>query len=426
MNNRTKKSGFIHNHRYAICFFLYTVIYNFLIVTRLKFWETQPGGTYMFHIIDFKSAGFRPGVLPGAIFNLIFGKHASIKTANIYETVLILLFFLAVSLMLEFLFKRIEQQYRGSAILLFFLYLSGSFTFSIYTGTLGMLDVYLLFFSFLFFVIAENKALRFCIPLLFALCITVHMSAVLNYLIMMSILILYRISIETEQKEKKAYLAVFVLSMAVTAGLSVYYLVFVKDMPMSVQDFNKMLEDRGGTYLAYLDYTFYDYNIYKNTGLYPAELYSIESPVWRALRLAVQKVYFLHTEFVTVYTPNFWDRVARFAFSFVMLCPPMYYFYKLMRGFFKSAGENRLKKFCVFLMMVQFPFTAVFGYLFSLDIIRWFAHAFLISLTMMFYVMYKEQDFRAKVMETVESVKSSPAAWIYCLAYFFIIFDAYT
>lgn len=426
MNNKTQKSGFLFRHRFSVGFFVFLALYNYIIVNRLKFWEVDSGGTYLHHIIDYKSLGFRSGLLPGSVYYGIFGENSSVKTASIYETVLILLFFIGMSVMLEKFIYKVNEQYRSTALVLVFLYISGPFTFSTFTDTLGMLDVYWLFFSLAFFFVLDNKVLSFFIPVLFALSLMVHMSAVLCYLIMFSILILYRLSLEQDGKKKKSYTAVFVLSMVATAFLAVFFLVFKKDMPMTVEEFNGMLEKRGGTYFAYYDYTFYDYNIYKGTGLYPAELYDIESPVWRAIRLAIQRIYFLHTEFIRDYTQNRSALILRAVSSLLILSPVMFFFYRHMRRFYKSIDSNKLKKFSVFLMMVQFPFTVITGNLVSLDVNRFFTHAFLISFTMFLYVMYKEEDFRADVLETVERIKTMPATYIYCLGYFFVNFSAYS
>ncbi len=426
MKKQKQKSGFLSEHRFCIASFLYLTLYNYVIVTRLKLWKVESGGTFMHHIIDYKSLGFRSGLLPGSIFYSIFGSKASVTTATIYETVLLLLFFFGLSVALEKFMKRVRPQDRPAAAALVFLYLSGPFTFAAFSDTLGMLDAYFLYFSLIFFFIIENKVMRFLIPVIFALCLMTHMSAVLCCIILLSIILLYRISIEEDGKKKKTYTLIFALSMLVTAGLSVYFTVFVKEMPLTVEKFNEMLEGRGGTYLAYYDYTFYDYNIYNGTGLYPEELYSIESPLWRALRLAIQKVYFLHTEFVRVYTPNASQRILRYVAAVLLLSPPMYYYYRIMGRFFKSIEGNKLKKFSVFLMMVQFPFTVITGCLFSLDVIRWFTHAFIISLTMLLFVMDREEQVKTQTLQTVERVRHNPAALIYALSYFFVNFAAYT
>jgi hypothetical protein len=274
--------------------------------------------------------------------------------------------------------------------------------------------------------VIENKILRYVIPALFVLSLMVHMSAVLCYAVLFGIILLYRISVEEDSKKKKSYLTVFIISMVFTASLAVYFLAFKKEMPIDVDEFNSLLEGRGGKYFVYYDYTFYDHNYYEHTLLYPAELYDIENPVVRAVRLAFARLYFLHTEYKRVYMPNYFDRILRIAVSLVLLAAPMTFFYKKMIKFFRSVGENKLKKFCVFLMMIQFPFTLVLGCLFSLDIIRWFAHAFIISFSILLYVMTREDELKNDVLSSVEKIRSQPAVWIWALAYFFVSFSAYT
>jgi len=418
--------GFLYGHRFSIGFFIYLVLYNFIVVTRFKFWEVSEKGTYMHHIIDYKTFGFREGMLPGSIYYGIFGENASVKSASIYETVLIILFFLAVSILLERFMKHVEPRFRTAALVAVTVFLSGPFTFAVFTDELGMPDVYLLFFAIVFFFTVENRILRFLIPAVFVLLTMVHLSALISYIVLLGILLLYRISTETEGNKKKALWAVFAISIFASAGMVVYLLAFKKEMPVSVNEFNSILESRGGKYFTYLDYTLYDYNYDVFGGnLYPQEIYSIANPVLRALKLAFAKLHFLHNDYMQYFSQGA-NLPLRFVISAVLLTPLMAFFYKHIFRLFKSIDGNRLKKFSVFLMMVQFPFTLILGYTFSLDIIRWVSHAFIISFVMFLYVLYREEQTRTEVLEAVEKIRAVPATYIYLLAYCFVNFSAYS
>ena len=85
----------------------------------------------------------------------------------------------------------------------------------------------------------------------------------------------------------------------------------------------------------------------------------------------------------------------------------------------KNLRDNRLQRFCVFLMMVQFPFTAIFGCLFSPDVIRWVTHAFLVFFTMLLYLLYHEETLRAEMLEDLDRLRKEPLSMIWFLAYFF-------
>ena len=389
-------------------------------------WQTPALGSYTHHIVDYGTLGFRSGLLPGSIYYGLFGENASVKSAAAYDTVLILIFFLAASVLLERFMNRVSLQYKTAALIISLVLLSGPFTFAVYTDELGMLDVYFLFFSIIFFFVFENKILRFVVPAVFVLLAMTHMSSVISYMVLLGTLMLYRISTEEDPKQKKSLVAVFALSMVAAMGISVYFLAFKKDIPITVEQFNQIAEQRGGKYFSYYDYILFDRNYYTGGYLYPEELYEIENPVWRALSLSYARIKFLHTEYLRVYMTNFAERVLRFAVSVILLSPLMAFYYKKMYRLFRSIENNKLFKFSVFLMMVQFPFTFGFGYLFSVDIIRWFAHSFLISFTMLLYVMYRQEDFRNDVLSSVDSFRQMPATWIYLLAYSLVNFSAYS
>jgi hypothetical protein len=104
----------------------------------------------------------------------------------------------------------------------------------------------------------------------------------------------------------------------------------------------------------------------------------------------------------------------------------MFFYYRVMGRLFRNTEGNKLKKFCVFLMLVQFPFTVLAGNMLSLDINRWFAHAFLISMTMLLYVAYNEEKVREHVFELIDAVRTVPTTYVYALAYFLIIFGAFS
>ncbi len=411
MSKQDNKERFVYRHRFAAFFFLYTVLYNFLIVNRMKFWQVT-NITYAYHLVDYRTLGFRSNILPGAIYNAIFGSHFSRTTATIYETVLLLLFFLGVAVFLERFLGGVEQQHKRSAFFLILFYLSGSFTFSAFADELGMLDVYWLFFSLIFFFLLEKRGLRFLIPVLFVLSLLVHFSAVLNDLILFSVLLLYRVSMEAEKKNRRAFLLIFTLSVTATAGLFVFFLFnHAKDLPISMEEFNRMLQDKGSDYTLYYDYSFY--NTYGGEDVVPSAVFSVESPVWRVLQVIFYKCLFN----LKIYVAHPLDTAVRLGYVVFLLGPLLVLFYRHLHLLFRNSKDNRLKRFSVFLMMVQFPFTGVVGCLFSPDIVRWFTHAFLILFTTVLYVVSREEDVRLRIFDEIDRLKRASWTWVYFLAY---------
>ena len=419
MTRSPNPTGILQKRRYAIAFFLFTVLYHVFIVNRLEIWKVSEI-SYTYHIVDYGVLGFRSQLLPGAVFYGLFGERASVRAATVYETVLILLFFAGVSLFLERFMLGVEERLRPAAFVLILLYLSGPYTFAIFTDELGMLDVYWLFFSLAFFFLLERNALRWLIPVLYVLSLLIHFSCVLNYAVLFSIMLLYRASLETEKKKRVPYAVIFVLSMTASVCLFLYFLLnHAGDLPVTKEAFHETVRARGGTYTAYYDYSMF-YELHGEE-VVPPWVPSVGSPVMKILLTVFYKCrYTLWSYYKTLA-----GTLARFALAAALLSPAVCFLYRRLIRFYGTVRENRLKRFCVFLMMAQFPFTAVLGCLFSPDVSRWCTHAFLISFTMLLYVSYREEALKTQVLEAIGRLKTSPPALIYFTAYFLVHSWAY-
>lgn len=403
-------------HRYAFGAFLFLILYHSLIINRLEFWEVSEI-SYTYHIVDY-SLGFRSQLLPGAIFYGIFREHSSQTTAAIFDTGLILFFFFGLSFLLERFLQNVEKQYRQASIVLLILYLSGPFTFAIFTDELGMLDVYWLFFSLLFFLFLDKRVLRFLIPILFALSMLIHFSSVINYIILFVTILIYKISITTNKKERLSYVFVLVLSLFVTVCLFLFFLLYHTEIALSKEDFHRFIQNRGGTYFEYYDYSFYN-TFYGETVVSP-DVYSLTSPLLKILRIVFEKCQFTFR----LYSKSPIKVFKRLLFAIVILTPLLRFLYKHIYNYYKTIS-NQAKRFCLLLIMIQFPFTAIVGCMYSVDIIRWFTHAFLIFFTLFLYLAYYEAPLKTSTLETITSCRNSFPALVYFIAYFLVHSWAY-
>ena len=419
MKQSTVKTGILHRRRYAITFFLFTVLYHVLVVNRLQLWKVSEI-SYTYHIVDYKSLGFRAQLLPGAVFYGLFGERASVWTASVFDTVLILLFFAGAALFLEKFILGVEEPRRPAALILLLFYLSGPYTFAIFTDELGMLDVYWLYFSLIFFFILDKKALRFLIPVLFILSLLIHFSSVISYLILFSVLLLYKISVENKKSQKICYCLILACSITATAGLFLYFLFHQSEgIPFTEDEFHLMLQDRGGSYFEYYNYSFF--NKYYNEYVVPPDLFSISSPFFKGINFVFEKALFT----IRLHNKALMPQLLRIVFMVLILSPILHFLYKRVIGFYRHTANNKLKQFCIFLVMVQFPFTAVIGCLFSVDITRWCTHAFLIFFTMVLYLCHHEESLKCGILAEIEEAKRSFPALVYAAAYFLAHLWAY-
>ncbi len=408
----------IREHRISIFFFFYTVVYNILISCRLSNYKIDDI-TFAYHLVDY-SFGFRFGLLPGAIYGTLFHHNYSTVLITIYCTVLLILFFAGVAYLLEKFVISIDSKYRNTAFLLVAFYLSGPFSFSIFARELGMLDFYWIASVLLFCVFIQKKYFRMLIPLLCAACLLVHFSSVISYLLMMLTLILYRISIEDEKKEQKRYIMVFIISafLVLCLFIALFYVQSCNVASISMEEFHNRLESRGSSYSDYYDYAYY--NLYRGQEVIDSSIYSIDSPIIMIIKTIFGKISFTFYE----YSLSLKEFILRFIVSIVLFSPAVLFIYKRFIVLLKDTKNNLLKKFCILVMMMQFPITAIIGSLFSADIFRWMTHAFLIFSTDFLILLKYEKSLREQTFNSFNKIKCAPLT-IYVLSYFSTVFWPY-
>ncbi|MGN1442331.1 MAG: hypothetical protein ACI4XE_00675, partial [Acutalibacteraceae bacterium] len=134
--------------------------------------------------------------------------------------------FAAVAVFLEKFILQVPSDFRKTALIVLLFFITGPCTFSMYIIQLGMLDVYWVYVSVLFFICLYYKPLNIFIIPLFWILILVHYASVLCFVPFFAIIMLYRISC-LEKKRDKAFLwIIWVLSVVTTICLLVYFLLY--------------------------------------------------------------------------------------------------------------------------------------------------------------------------------------------------------
>ena len=414
-----QKENLIYKNRFAIFFFAFSLLYSFIFVNRFVLWEVEEHAVYSFYAVDF-SYGFASKLLPGAIFNALFGSHATRDNATLFASVLMVLFFAALSFMLQKWLNRMPEKYKQPAFILVMFYLSGSYTFSIFTKTLGLLDSFWLFFAFLFFAVLESKVLKFAIPILFAGCIFVHPAGILNYVVLMGIVLLYRISLLEDKKQKVSLLIIFALSVAAAIFFFIFFSMYEREMVVPWDEFHRKLKEHNVIYPRYYEYVFF--GVDEGQQYIPDSFYEIESPVKKMFYY----FYYLINLLFSYGLPNRKSlHIPSSICGFLMLLPPMAFF---VRFHFKRMRESskRLGKFCDFLMIIQFPFSFFISMLISQDFTRQYSHAFLIAFTLVLTVLFYDEEQREKFFKSFERIAHNLWFKVYFLAYFSVsIFSIY-
>lgn len=404
-----KHNGIIRNNRIMLFFFAYAVLYSVVFVNRFVPWEVDDYAIYSFYAVDF-SYGFATKLLPGAIFNLLFGKHAARGAATLFVTVLMLLFFAGLAYLLQRFLRRMPDGRRGAAFLLAVLFLSGGYTFAVYTRTLGLLDTFWILFALLFFFFMEHRALRFLIPLLFVASVLVHNGAMISYIILMSVVLLFRASVSENAKDRRRFLVLLLLSDCAALAVFVFFALKEKSLVCPIEEFHEKLLDHGSDCFYYYDYAFFD--LYNGDRYVPDSVYAVSSPLLRA-------VYVLYYRFrlnVNVLLQREAIHPISLCCGILLLLPMLCFLFRFHGARLRQKG-NGLRRFCALLMILQFPVTFFPALLVSEDITRWLSHAFLIAFACLLTVLYYDKDQRELFYSRFSRLLGLTWVRIYLLAY---------
>ncbi len=408
MKSISKNNIFFRN-RFALCLFIFSVVYSVAITNRFKPWEVDDYAMYSFCSVDF-SYGFATKLLPGAIFNAIFGANATRENATVFMSIIVLLIFAGVSVLLQKFLKKIPTNERPYAFILAIMFLTGAYTFSIFTKTLGVLDTYWVLFTVIFFLILENKYLKFLIPLLFAGCIFVHNASIVSYIVLMSIVLLYKISRQTDKKQKIGYIFILAVSLGVAIGLFLFFSLKEADLVCSIEDFHKKLLSHGSDCFYYYDYAFFD--IYQGEQYIPDFVSNINSPFLKFLYVIFYRVNLN----IKVVMARWQVHLTSFILALVILLPLVLLFISFHKKRMKTSSDL-FSKIIAVLMILQFPFTLLTTLPFSEDITRQFTHSFLIAFTTVLIVIYYDKKQSDTFFETFKRFADTVWCKIYFMAY---------
>lgn len=410
-------------------FFLGIILYNFIVVKNFSVFKVDCI-TYTYHIVDF-SIGLCSKLLPGAIFSFLF-KEVMPWHVTLVETVLLFISFAVISFFITELIFRQENKENQKTIILFSLFfITGPVTFSIFTQELGILDVYWLYFSLFFFFVISKKYLYFLIPVIYILSVSIHFSSVISYILLFSIIILYRIA--KEKNERTLLIFVLIFSVAAAAALTVFFMKNESEnLNYDLEGFHNFIDSRCKMEDEQY-YIYYDYSLYKvpYTKDFPYE--SMD----KALLIQNSRII---PDFLCGIINSFWQQILIVLYAYrqipkniinlihllTLIFPAFLFFNRFWLNKIHEAGKtDKFMAFSYFLMLIQLPFTALIGCLCSPDFVRWFAHAFLIQFAFVFYVIFSDGEGSVKWIANYFSKYNNKILFLYFAVYSITTFPTY-
>ncbi len=408
----------LYSNRFALFFFAYAVMYNVVIVNRFVRWEVDDFAVFAFYAADF-SFGFTTKLLPGAIYRIFFGSPATRQNVTVFMTVVVLLFFAFLAVLLQKIMYRMPEKNRTPAFYLLLLFLSGAYTFAVFTKTLGLLDTFWLLFTLPFFFVIEKKKLRFLIPLLFALTILVHNVAIITYAALMSLVLLYRAVTENDKKERRSLITVLVLSLSVAAAEAAFFTLFETKLICPISEFHEKLTANGSSVYYYYDYAFY--------GIYDGEYYIPNGVLDNAstvMRLLYSVWYRLKLNARMLMRLGEIHPIS-FACALAVLSP-IFVFFSGFHAAWSRAAKNMASRLCAALMILLPICIPIATIPFSEDLTRWFSHSLITAFVFVLCVVYYSEEGRKLFFERFSLIAEAPAAQLYFLAYWALsIFTVY-
>ena len=336
--------------------------------------------SYAYHALDYH-IGFCTKVLPGAIVNFLFRK-ISYFNVSVYETVLLVLFFIALSFLLEKFYLRFPGSERPYALFLIILFVTGPCSFGIFVRELGMLDAYWLYCTTIIYFLLSNKKLWPLIILFGAMMILVYYSAIICFAPFVVIILLYKTVMEPDKKNKKSLLVLAAVFSVVTIGFTLYFFKFeLRNLRLTSEEFVEYMHSKGTDYLASFLGIFYGI---KPEGMQyeGIVLYSKDTGIWELIRQRV-----LSHEVLFAASPRYKHMEVVAA---ALLILPV--FLKMESFFIRKIRTTNLKltKFVFFCMAALFFLTNGVSFFLSTDTMKWLALGFMLTFSCLLTVLYYE------------------------------------
>lgn len=359
---------------------------------------------YTFHIVDF-SLGFISKVLPGQIFMWIF-KNPTVELYKAYSIALLAILCLIISYFLEKIYLCAPKEYKSTYAYVIVLFCASGFVFNMFFCAIGIIDVYWIVAVVAFFLSLQSKKTWFLIPVCFLFLVFVHYGAMLCYIPLLSIILLYEAS-NLEGKDKKTILAILAISIVLSVGFVLVFLYNESHMDdWTKEKLHSFIESRGGTV-----YIFYDYVVLKEMDLtkWGVDILIKQSELFNFSflpnflngflnRFAYQL--YLNYQMTLAFVQKLVDNILWIYASIVLVgIPYVYFYYKCCRQLYKRC-ENKLKKFSLFCALALFIIAFFSLTILSMDKVRYSHHSIICIFVFFLYIMFREKDTFAEIVSS--------------------------
>lgn len=423
----TTKKNIFKKHRTAVCLFLFLILYSVIVPAGGRLWRNG-AAVYIFHAVDF-SMGFCTRILPGAIYRLLTGGAYTQRSVDIYETVLIVLFFAVMAVFCEKLAEHTGREDRNVLFVILLFFLTGPFTFSLFVKETGMLDVYWVYFSVLvLMLLSKKKLVWFSVPL-FAALILVHYASAITYIPVLLLIFVYKALCTNDKDEKRTLLFAAACSFFLSVGLFAYFLINERNnLTYTMNEFAQILRSHnvGSDQVMYYDFAFYRDLADPEFKRQYIEITHFDMFADAAAASGSQSfAYVIKQQILSTF--GFIKVMYDFrgnAPAYIVVIPVISVLFGFI--FHMMRREKKLLNKLVFLCSpLFFVMSFVGGSLLSSDLNRWMTHALIGLFVFALYIFYSQEKDAATYFDRIISCCPSGALLFYWIVYASLSVDPY-
>ena len=417
MEAKNKVFAFLNKHKVFFCLLVCLPLYHFLIVNQAKpFGVTEY--TYPYFTVDF-SMGFCDKFFLGELFHLIVGKYTQ-QAASIFVGIFYIIFVLLVAYLSERFFLAFSQNKKACLVIICFA-LTGPFSFNMFVKQFGMFDFFWALLFFTAIALLNSKYFKFFVPVLAVMMILVHYMSLIYYVAALLLIMLFYALKTDSKKERICYIALFVITFVICAGLTYYFFKNnYNNLVYSLDEFNRIQLQRGAN-IGYYDTTFYKE--------FPNELSSTkvyivgydEGLIGESSREVSNIFDSLVLQIKIFHKIGSLKRVL--VFSVISLFPWLINLY-ILKGYIKKSSSF-LKKGLTVLFILLCIISELIGCFLSTDTSRWMADCIIMLFSFTFLVLYFDYREGFERIEKLFSKTGYSFIYIFLFIYSSIVLDPY-
>lgn len=212
----------------------------------------------VYYLADF-SMGKTSRLLIGSIVNLFTDSPTELWLNNFARVVLVLTFVFTAAVVGNAI-KNVKEEMRIPAYAVALFFVTGSFTMYSFSRFFGLLDIYMFVFSLLAIVFAQNKYLRWLVPLACLAGVFVNYVYTISYFPVVILVILYF----ADMREKKAAdITVFCITVVSVLAATFFCAFWGKNtMTVSFEEMLELLQQKLGAEITFEQMKYYRYYLF--------------------------------------------------------------------------------------------------------------------------------------------------------------------